>query len=287
MKKLVILLILIGIVGLTIIGCGSKDKNQSNNNEAFEADYEETYQETEATVEEVAAEGEETDKEEPVEEIGFTEETEENEQQFEPFSYSPENDIRIDYMEDILEDEELYADMYYKYAMLRVAGGYTEELDTFMNTLKEEKGEEALIKFVDNGEKYILFRMAYEEKYDEAGELTKEIVDAYLLHTRLGEKTEGEFNLSKEMEEHDPIGKVQQYMKDNKILVEEIIFPETFEDIDYEIFPPKYTYRYVLKGKVDGKPFEKEVVQNFFVGWDWSGGKDNVYDTIDYVRDVN
>lgn len=287
MKKLVILLVLISIVGFTITGCGSNDETQPGDNEVLESDYKETYQETGAAVEEEVAEGEETEKEQPVEETGFTEEAEEQGQQFEPFDYSPENDVRIDFMEDILENEELYVDMYRKYAMLRMLGGLSEELETFMYKLKEEKGEEALIKFADNGEKWNLIQLTRDEAQSKIEEGTKEMVDSYLRHTRLGDKEAVEFNLSKEMEEQDPIGKVEKYMEDNKIVVEEIIFPETFEDTNYDIFPMRFTYRYVLKGKVDGRPFEKEVVQNFFIGWDWSDGKENSYETIEYIRDVN
>lgn len=203
-----------------------------------------------------------------------------------PFDESPENEIKIDFMEDILENEELYADMYRKYAMLRMLGGLSEELEAFMNKLKEEKGEEALIKFADNGEKWNLIQLTRDEIQSNIDEVAKEMVDSYLRHTRLGDKEAVEFNLSKEMEEQDPIGKVKKYMEDNKIVVEEIIFPETFEDANYDIFPMRFTYRYILKGKVDGRPFEKEVVQNFLIGWDWSEGKENSYDTIEFIKDV-
>jgi len=285
MKKSVIMLIVIGLVGLTITGCGNNDENQPNNNEALKADCEETIKETEVAMEKVVEEEEITWDEEFIEETVFEEE---DEQQFEPFSYSPENDIRIDYMEDILEDEKLYADMYYKYAMLRIAGGLTDELMIFMDRLDYERGEEALEKFVDNGEKYIVVQMASDDLHGGIEEIAKTMIDSYLKYTRLGEKeAEAGFKLSKEMEEHNPVEKVKKYMEDNKIVVEEIVFSETFEDVNYDIFPMKFTYRYTLKGKVDDKPFEKEVLQNFFIGWDWSEGKDNAYDVIEYVRDVN
>jgi hypothetical protein len=37
------------------------------------------------------------------------------------------------------------------------------------------------------------------------------------------------------------------------------------------------------------KSFEKEVVQNFYVGVDWSKGKEkeNMRDVIEYIRDVS
>lgn len=203
-----------------------------------------------------------------------------------PFDESPENEIKIDFMEDILENEELYADMYKKYAMLRMLGGLSEELETFMDKLKEEKGEETLKKFAENGEKCILIQLTRDEIQSNIDEVAKEMVDSYLRYTRLGDKEAVEFNLSKELEEQKPIEKVQKYMEDNKIVVEEIIFPETFEDANYDIFPMRFTYRYILKGKVDGRPFEKEVVQNFLIGWDWSEGKENSYDTIEFIKDV-
>lgn len=113
------------------------------------------------------------------------------------------------------------------------------------------------------------------------------MVEAYLRYTRLGdESTAKRFGLSRELEAQDPIGKVKNYMEENNIVVEDIVFPETFEDVNHQLYPMRYTYRYVLKGKIDGKPFEKEVVQNFYIGWDWSGGEDDVYDAIEYIQDA-
>lgn len=91
------------------------------------------------------------------------------------------------------------------------------------------------------------------------------------------------------MEAQDPVGKVKKYMQDNDIKVTEISFPETFEQVDYSIYPIKFTYRYILKGTIGKKPFEKEVVQDFYVGIDWSMGKDleNMRDVIEYIRDVS
>ncbi|WP_207207978.1 hypothetical protein [Xylanivirga thermophila] len=50
----------------------------------------------------------------------------------------------------------------------------------------------------------------------------------------------------------------------------------------------KSTYRYILKGTVGKKPFEKEVVQDFCIGIDWSEGKEkeNMRDVIEYIQDV-
>ena len=51
----------------------------------------------------------------------------------------PENDVRIDFMEDILENEELYADMYRKYAMLRMLGGVVGRTGNVHGQTQEEK----------------------------------------------------------------------------------------------------------------------------------------------------
>jgi hypothetical protein len=44
--------------------------------------------------------------------------------------------------------------------------------------------------------------------------------------------------------------------------------PQALEKVDYDIYPMKFTYRYILKGTMGKKSFEKEVVQNFYVGVD-------------------
>lgn len=205
-----------------------------------------------------------------------------------PFAQSPEHNIKINYMEEIVENTEQYEEMYKHYKLLRVGGLMSEDLELFLNNLEKEYSEEEEVygKFVDNGEKYVLMQLVLENLQSKLDAEAKKIVDSYLKHTRLGEK-ETDLYLSKELEEHNPVGAVKKYMEENEIVVEEIILPETFEDTNYNIFPMKYTYRYVLKGTVGKKPFEKEVVQDFYIGWNWTEGIESIYDVIEYIRDVS
>lgn len=200
----------------------------------------------------------------------------------EPFTHSPENDIKIDYMEEIIQNQEKYEGLYYDYASMMIVGVMSDELEQFANGLTEE----ASGKFADNANKHIVLKMSLDEYQEEIDEGAKTLVDNYLKYSRLGDKEATEFGLSKELEAQDPIGKVNQYMKDENIEITEIVFPETFENVNYDLYPMKYTYRYILKGTVNKQPFEKEVVQDFYIGVDWSEGMDNIKDIIEYVRDV-
>ncbi len=204
-----------------------------------------------------------------------------------PFTNSPENSIKIDYMEDIVLNKDTYKEMYMDYASMRLVGFMSEDLEKFLTEM-ENVSTERVGKFADNGDKFIAFQMSLDNYKEDINKGTKTLVDNYLKYTRLGDKEATAFGLSPELETQDPVGKVKKYMKDNDIKVTEISFPNGFEKVDYSIYPVKFTYRYVLKGTMGKKSFEKEVVQDFYVGIDWSKGKDkeNIRDVIEYIRDV-
>lgn len=205
-----------------------------------------------------------------------------------PFTNSPENNIKIDYMEDIVLNKDTYKEMYMDYASMRIVGFMSEDLEKFLTEM-ENVSTERVGKFADNGDKFFLINAAMEKNKEGILESTKEMVDNYLRYSRLGDENATEFGLSPELEAQDPVRKVKKYMQHNDIKITEISFPETFEQFDYSIYPVKFTYRYILKGTIDKKPFEKEVVQDFYVGVDWSKGKDkeNMKDVIEYIRDVS
>lgn len=115
------------------------------------------------------------------------------------------------------------------------------------------------------------------------------MVDNYLKYSRLGDEKATEFGLSPELEAQDPVGKVKKNMEDNNIKITDISLPESFEQIDYSVYPIKFTYRYILKGTMGKKSFEKEIAQDFYVGIDWSKGKEkeNMRDVIEYIRDAS
>lgn len=204
-----------------------------------------------------------------------------------PFTNSPESSIKIDYMEDIIQNEDKYAEMYIKYTSARIFGAVSEEFEQFISELKNESEEKA-VKFIDNADKFIALRsILSDDTKEEVKQDAKQMIDGYLRRSRLGDENTT-FDLSPELEAQNPIGRVKEYMENNKIKVTEIDFPEGFENVNFDIYPFKFTYRYVLKGTVGNRPFEKEVVQDFYYGIDWSKGKEkeNMKTVIEYIHDV-
>ncbi|MCG1013226.1 hypothetical protein JT739_11550 [Tepidanaerobacter sp. GT38] len=205
-----------------------------------------------------------------------------------PFTNSPENDIKIDYMEDIVLNKDTYKEMYMDYASMRIVGFMSEDLEKFLTEM-ENVSTERVGKFADNGDKFIITQTIKEKNEEDIKEIFKNMIDNYLKYSRLGDESATKFGLSPELETQDPVGKVKKYMEDNDIKITEISFPNGFEKVDFDIYPMEFTYRYILKGTMKKKPFEKEVVQKFYVGFDWSKGKDkeNMKDVIEYIRDVS
>lgn len=205
-----------------------------------------------------------------------------------PFTNSPENNIKIDYMEDIVLNKDTYKEMYMDYASMRIVGFMSEDLEKFLTEM-ENVSTERVGKFVDNGDKFIIVQTVKEKNEEDIKEIFKNMIDNYLKYSRLGDESATKFGLSPELETQDPVGKVKKYMQDNDIKITEISFPNGFEKVDFDIYPMEFTYRYILKGTMKKKPFEKEVVQKFYVGFDWSKGKDkeNMKDVIEYIRDIS
>lgn len=204
-----------------------------------------------------------------------------------PFTNSPENNIKIDYMEDIVLNKDTYKEMYMDYASMRIVGFMSEDLEKFLTEM-ENVSTERVGKFADNGDKFIIMQTVKEKNEEDIKEIAKNMIDNYLKYSRLGDESATEFGLSPELETQDPVGKVKKYMEDNDIKITEISFPNGFEKVDFDIYPMEFTYRYILKGTMKKKPFEKEIVQKFYIGFDWSKGKDkeNMKDVIEYIRDV-
>lgn len=201
-----------------------------------------------------------------------------------PFETSPEKEIRIEYMEEMKQNYSLYKEMYDEYIKIRALGGLkkpSEEFTEFLENMKATKTKEYIGRFADNGDKLALLKMGLTNRKEEYSQEIKELVDNYLKATRLQTKV-GDYLLTPELKACNPEEKVLDYLNKNKITIEEIIFPETFEKIDYDVYPLKHTYRYVLKGSVKGKSFEKEIVQDFYIGFDWSDMK-NVQNQIEDI----
>ena len=91
-----------------------------------------------------------------------------------PFKYSPEDDMKIDYMEDIIKYKEKYASLYSDFILAALNGVVTNRLETFINNTKESGKTGIIKKFIDNGDKYILLQTIIETRGLE--ELEKEYI---------------------------------------------------------------------------------------------------------------
>lgn len=104
-----------------------------------------------------------------------------------PFTNSPENNIKIDYMEDIVQNQDKYKKMYIDYASMRIVSTMSDELEQFLTEL-ENKSTETVGKFTDNGDKFIVINAVIEKNKEGILESTKEMVDNYLKYSRLGDE---------------------------------------------------------------------------------------------------
>lgn len=135
-----------------------------------------------------------------------------------PFTNSPENNIKIDYMEDIVLNKDTYKEMYMDYASMRIVGFMSEDLEKFLTEM-ENVSTERVGKFADNGDKFIIMQTVKEKNEEGIKEVAKNMIDNYLKYSRLGDESATEFGLSPELETQDPVGKVKKYMEDNDIKI--------------------------------------------------------------------
>lgn len=196
-------------------------------------------------------------------------------------------DVKIDYMEDIIRREKEYAKLYCDYVQARLNGVVTKRLEQFMIGL-ENTSKEALEKFKDNGDKYILMKtiIAASEKQSLEKDY-RNYIEEFIKYSILGDSEAIGFKLSPELEAKCLINNVRQYIKHRDIKIKNIIFPKKFEATKCDIYPIKLTYRYKLIGTEKGGYFSKEVVQNFYIGFDWSEGIENGKDIIEYIKQTN
>ena len=99
-----------------------------------------------------------------------------------PFTNSPENNIKIDYMEDIVLNKDTYKEMYMDYASMRLVGFMSEDLEKFLTEM-ENVSTERVGKFVDNGDKFIIMQIVKEKNEEDIKEIFKNMIDNYLKGT--------------------------------------------------------------------------------------------------------
>lgn len=201
-----------------------------------------------------------------------------------PIKKIPMFDIKIDYMEDIIRREEEYAALYIDYTQAKLEGVITKRLEQFKKEL-HNISEEAWEKFCDNGDKYILLNTIIASS--KKGFLEKEYkryIEDFLKNSLRGDKEAVGYELSPELLSKHLVDKMRQCLKAHNIIIKAIIFPKGFETFNCGIYPIKLTYRYVLIGIEKGSLFEKEIIQKFYIGYDWSEGVEKGRDIIEYME---
>lgn len=204
-----------------------------------------------------------------------------------PFAENPENSIKTDIVEDSIKNAELNKEIYKLINAGKTLGKMPDKLDEMFEKLKEGKTqkeyENALAHYMESGEYVWLVYIVYKK---EAEEMNKEIaidIASYIKASRYGENDKI-FKLAKDFEKQNPIAKVKQYMAEKKIKITDLDLPNTVESYDIENYPFRFTYRYVIRGTVNEKPFEKEVVQDFYFVFEPEG--DDKVTKIVGIKDV-
>ncbi|QUH22038.1 hypothetical protein [Alkaliphilus sp. B6464] len=192
-----------------------------------------------------------------------------------PFETNPESEIKIESIEKSIQNSEKDKEFYEKYFQYRVLGVMPKGLEEMFNALSDDELE----RKVENGEKLFIINLLVKDSPQEVEQLVLEEIQNYIKASRMEEK-ELDFVLAPEFEKEKPIEKVKEYMNKNKIEVTEVVLPESFESINTWAYPMRYTYKYVLIGTIDGKSFEKEIVQDFYIG----ANTDDLHERIEYIK---
>lgn len=207
-----------------------------------------------------------------------------------PFNVSPENSLKVDIVDTSLQNADENHKIYQQYNQYKLSGVMSSDIKSMFEKKKAGKTDEEyqriIGQYVVNGDKVFTMHVAY-LKPEKAAKLDKiyvKYVQEYIKSTRM-KQGELSITLYPEFSKQDPAAKVKEYMDKEKIVVTDADLPNIFENEDILNYPFKFTYRYVLKGTINGKAFEKEVVQDFFMGWedDSKGNGDVLY----AIKDVD
>lgn len=179
----------------------------------------------------------------------------------------PDVNLDIGLYKDMVENYEDYVEFnkYYIYTNNDM-DIEDEKYKEVMSRWEVEKSEDELEKIKENAKiiNTLTTKLLYEEKESFVSNQLLVVVKDYINATRLKDDS-GKLFLSKELEDENLVDKVRSYMDENRIKITEIIYPDTFAVRNYKVHPVKYTYRYTIKGEMNGEPFEEDVVQDFHV----------------------
>lgn len=208
-----------------------------------------------------------------------------------PMSQSPENAIKIKSIDNMVATESKLIDVYKWDYAYRTTHTNIIELQQYLDKYKKDNGDKKYTEHVkmlnQNGVKLTLLHYNFDKNIDVIDQLVKKDIDNYLLTTRMG-KNDLKYSLSDEFKKETPESKVKEYLNDNKIEVKELVFPNTFQEINRWAYPMKYTYSYIVKGTKNGKPFETQVTQDFYVSLNIKDVKDlskGFSGEITYIKD--
>lgn len=208
-----------------------------------------------------------------------------------PFSISPENSLKVDVVEQSVKNADENHKIFEQYNQYKLSGVMSNDLKSMLEKKKAGKTDEEYQRIVGqyamNGDKVFTMHVAYLKpaKATELDKIYVEYVQDYIKYTRMSQGKLS-IDLYPEFNKQDPAVKVKEYMDKEKIVVTDVDLPNIFVSKDLSNYPFKFTYRYALKGTVNGKAFEKEVVQDFFMGWedDIKGNGDVLYAVKDAVE---
>lgn len=201
-----------------------------------------------------------------------------------PFSVSPEDSIENEYVEHMVANKDDYEFLYLGLATNAILG---LEVKNFTGKMQEyeQKNEKYMEDFKFYSGLYTLTKSLDKESHDNIiPQEAQKSIEVYLKNTRLKEdiNTEKYYRYGKKFKEGNPDEKIKDYLEKNKIIVEKIVFPDKFENVNMSLMPLEFTYRYIIKGKVKNKPFEQEVCQNFYLSFDEGEGF-----VIEAIKDNN
>lgn len=214
----------------------------------------------------------------------------------EPFKTSPENTIKISAMEDIVKNEETLTKSYtLEYTEVQT-GKVSDDLQKELDSLKKKWGNDYDAKHkefvLQTQELFVVNDMNDTKKTGVFDKMAISVMQYYINASRTDKVKDSSdvvnSYLSADLQKEDPIKKVKDYMSKNKIVITEVVFPETYEKKNTMMYPIKYTYSYILKGTIDGKTFEKQVTQDFYFGpeiKDFAHIENNFQMPLMYVKD--
>lgn len=213
----------------------------------------------------------------------------------EPFKTSPENNIKISSMDDLVKNENSLTKSYSLVYTQVQTGKISDDLQKELDKMKEEYGSDYDSKhdeLLSKTQELFVVNDMNERRSGIFDKAAMNVIKYYIEASRTDKYKDqiADINklLSSDFQKEDPINKVKDYMNKNKIVVTDVVFPETFEKKNTMMSPMKYTYSYVIKGTIDGKPFEKEEIQDFYFGIsikDFSNVSKDLEMPLMYVKD--